>query len=479
MVYESAFLTLLAIAISTFHLLGALSALEALYYSRSSQGAIAWCLFLCIFPYAGLPAYWILGRSKFRGYREQLEHVAKHQSRGVAWFHNVENHHAAQSTGNDPVALAQFLDVCGRPCVGGNSAELLIDGEATFAAIFDAIDSARRDIMAEFFIIKDDRLGSLFKTKLLDAAARGVKVFLIYDEVGSHTLPRNYLRELQNAGVKVTPFGTRRGLANFFQVNFRNHRKIVIVDGQVAFLGGLNVGDEYMGRHTRFKRWRDTHIKLSGPTVSQALRVFASDWVWATGAGPDIELTEPTPTGNLAIATFGTGPADEYDRCILFFLHCITSARSRVWISSPYFVPDDALLSALQLAALRGVDVRLILPAKRDHYLVWLASFFFVPAVTRYGVKAYRYHDGFLHQKALVIDDSISAIGSVNFDNRSFRLNFEATSVLCNQAFTEKVASMLSNDMASSRDVSAERFEDLPWWLRLAAKFARLFAPVL
>jgi cardiolipin synthase len=479
MVIESTVVAMFAWVIPLFHLLGLFSAFEALYRARSSQGAIAWGLFLVIFPYAGLPFYWILGRSKFRGYRERLARVIKHQQSGIDWYREQVSRHAVNVGALLPRGVEAFSRISERQFVGGNHVELLIDGAATFQAIFQAIDAANVYVLVEFFIIKDDSLGVELKEKLVSAAKRGVKVFVLYDEIGSHKLSAHYREELLSQGVRVTPFGTRKGLQNFFQVNFRNHRKIVVVDGQVAFVGGLNVGDEYLGRDPRFGHWRDTHLKLEGPAALEAKALFIVDWVWATGEVPAVETIEPTVTGNLPVLTMGSGPADERDRCLLFFLECIASARSRVWIASPYFVPDDALLSALQLAALRGVDVRILLPAKRDHTLVWLASFFFVPAVTAYGVKVYRYMSGFMHQKVVVVDDTISAIGTANFDNRSFRLNFEVMSIVADPNFTARVASMVEQDLASSLDVSHERFDEYPLWKRLGSKFARLFAPVL
>jgi cardiolipin synthase len=479
MVADSLLFSSFAILIPIFHFLGIASALEALYYSRSPQGAIAWGLFLTMFPYAGLPIYWIFGRSKFRGYQARIERVAKHRLKGIDWYRNHAMVHGVVPDDTEPGRAEGFAKVCDAPFLRGNQVEILVDGDATFHAIFDAIESAQSFIAVEFFIIKDDELGTEFKNRLKRAVARGVWVYVLYDEVGSHDLPSSYITDLRSAGVQISRFGTRRGILNFFQLNFRNHRKIVVVDGTLAFLGGLNVGDEYMGRDATFGHWRDTHIRISGPTVVQALGVFIADWVWATGDVPGIQMQSHTPTGDTPAMIFGNGPADEQDRCVLFFLHCISSARSRVWISSPYFVPDEALLSALRLAALRGIDVRIIIPAKRDHTLVWLASFFYVPAVTQYGVRVYRYTDGFLHQKAVVVDDAICAVGSTNFDNRSFRLNFEASCIIADSKVTNHLASILEKDMQNARLISDEDARRLPLWKDIGAKFARLFAPIL
>ena len=479
MAFDSWFVLFIAITFPLLHLLGLMSAVDALLFSRSSQGAIAWCLFLVGFPYIGLPIYWIFGRAKFHGYRERIQRVVNHQSANIAWYRQHIAEHAqlpfdpvsSRAEASETLSNAKFLR--------GNGTQLLIDGEATFKAIFEALDSASSYALLQFFIIKDDDIGRAFEEKLRQAATLGVKIYVLYDEVGSHSIPHRYLSQLRSFGIQVSSFGTRRGLRNFFQVNFRNHRKIVVIDGQTAFIGGHNVGDEYLGRSKRFGHWRDTHLKISGPAALDLKASFVSDWVWATGEAPDIDTISPQIAGDAHALTISSGPADQKDTCLLFFLHCVSSAKHRLWIASPYFVPDEALLSALQLAALRGVDVRIIIPAVRDHTLVWLASFFFAPEATAYGVKVYRYQAGFLHEKIVLIDDEYASVGSANFDNRSFRLNFETTTLVADSSFVRRVAQMLEEDMAHSEDVSHLRHSDSPLWKRLAARFARLFSPIL
>ena len=473
-------LTLLAAILPVLHVLGIFSAVEVLLSRRSSQASIAWCLFLVFFPVLGLPFYWALGRSRFLGYQKRIARVVEHSHKALQWYHQQIRSNIAKPDDPDASRAETFSRISGTDFVGGNDVRLLVDGSATFDAIFEAIDRAAHFILVEFFIIKDDEIGSQFKDKLLGAARRGVQIFFMYDEVGSHSLPAHYLRELQAAGVQVTQFGTRKGgLRNFFQVNFRNHRKIVVVDGQVGFHGGHNVGDEYLGRDPYFGHWRDTHLRIEGPAVLHLKGIFFADWVWATGTTPEVDMLAPTTRGTTAILTIPSGPADEQARCLLYFMHCISSARSRLWIATPYFIPDDGLLSALHLAALRGVDVRVLVPAKKDHLLVWLASFFYVPEATRLGVKVYRYRDGFLHQKVVVVDDQYASVGSANFDNRSFRLNFEATSIVADHAFNAQVAEMLERDLAQAEDVTLNPVSDLPLWKRVGSRFARLFSPVL
>jgi cardiolipin synthase len=372
-----------------------------------------------------------------------------------------------------------FEHIGGNDILSGNSLDLLINGEATFASLFKALDAATRYILVEFFIIKDDELGRALQERLIRKAREGVSVFVLFDEVGSNKLPSSYVRELQQAGVKVSRFHTRQGLSNFFQVNFRNHRKIVVVDGLVAFVGGHNVGDEYLGKGRKFSSWRDTHLRIEGPAALPLQGTFCADWVWATGALPSISIPDVAGVGSSEVLVIPSGPADPNERCTLLFLEAIMRAKNRVWVASPYFVPDESILRALQLAAMRGVDVRVLLPEKADHLMVWLASFSYVADVTETGVKVFRYTEGFLHQKVFLVDDTLSAIGTANLDTRSLRLNFEVTALVYDADFAAKVGEMLMADFSKSRDVSAMTFSELSIFKKLGSKVARLFSPVL
>jgi cardiolipin synthase len=465
----------ISLLLTAIHLLGLTTALHALAYSRSSQGAIAWCLSLFMFPYLGLPAYFVFGRSHFRGYREKIAAmIAAHHSAHTRYLSHLREHRVRLGDTHEPlerIANSQFL--------GGNKVTLLVDGRVTFEALFEAIDAAQRFVLVEFFIIKDDELGRILRDKLIAKAKQGCAVYVLYDEVGSNKLKGAYTRLLSQAGVRVSRFNTRQGIRNFFQFNFRNHRKIVVVDGMQAFIGGHNVGDEYVGRSPKFSGWRDTHIKLEGPGVLPLQAIFSADWTWATGYPPEVDLIEPVASGESNILVLSSGPADPHDRCTLLFLEAITRAKKRVWIASPYFVPDESLVKALQLAAMRGVDVRIMLPEKADHLLVWLASFSYVPEVTAVGVRVFRYTAGFLHQKVFVVDEDVSAVGTANLDNRSLRLNFEVTAVIADPKFAREMIAMLEDDFARCKDESSLKFSDLPLAKRIGSKAARLFSPVL
>lgn len=255
----------------------------------------------------------------------------------------------------------------------------------------------------------------------------------------------------------------------------------MVADGQYAWLGGLNVGDEYMGESPEFGNWRDTHVRVDGPAVVAAQLSFAEDWHWATdetlqGLNWDPQAVESSATSALIIAS---GPADRLETASLMFTQAISSASSRVWIATPYFVPDDATVNALQLAVLRGLDVRVIIPDKNDNMLVQLAAWYYLEEIGLAGVRLYRYTNGFMHQKVMLVDDTVSMIGTANFDNHSFRLNFEITALIGGAEFAAQVENMLKEDMARSIPMNYEDYDAKPWWFKLAVRTARLTAPVL
>ena len=464
--------------VSLFYLLGILFAVHALYYGRTSQGTIAWVIALISMPFIATLFYAVFGFYRFTGYVKARRQGDPHLGYIVDAILKSENLEALQVN-----KLTPFMEVASSlvnmPFSSGNTASLLIDGEATFKAIFEAIEQAESYILVQFYIIRDDELGQALKQRLIDKSRAGVRVYLLYDDVGSHTLSDHYLDELRAAGIEVSGFATFTRWKNRFRINFRNHRKIVIVDGEVAFLGGHNVGDEYVGK-SDFGRWRDTHVALRGPAVKGVQLVFCEDWFWATdrkhlGLSWQLDIAE---TPGMAALVVPSGPADDRETCSLFFVDAINSAQRRLWIVSPYFVPDEQVMTALELAVLRGVDVRVMLPEKVDHKLVYLSSFTYLNDAEKSGMRFFRYQDGFLHQKVMLIDEDISMVGTANFDNRSFRINFEITLLLVDRGFAQQVERMLEEDFAQCREVGRRDYKDKPVWYRLASRFARLMAPI-
>jgi cardiolipin synthase len=472
-------LELIGVVAFLSHVAGVLTAGHAVMTARTSQGAIAWALCLIMLPYITLPAYLVFGRGKFLGYVKarragdsQIDHLARALEKKMRLFRVRDEEF-------DPryVALEELAEM---PFTSHNDATLLINGKDAFAAMFAGMEAAKDYIIVQFYIIRDDDLGDKLKSLLVRKAREGVRVYLMYDEIGCYNLPRAYRRELAEAGVVVLPFRTSKGLRNRFQINFRNHRKIVIADGNVAYVGGLNVGDEYVGKHKRFGPWRDTQVEVRGPVVQAIQFTFLEDWYWATGSLPELDWTpHPAPDENESALCMASDPSDLIETCGLFFLHAINSARQRLWIASPYFVPDESLMAALQLAAIRGVDVRVMLPEIPDHKLVYLAGFAYIAEAEPAGVKFYRYQPGFMHHKVILVDDDLAAVGTANFDNRSIRLNFELMLVFADKPFAQTVHEMLEKDFANCRQATAEELASQPFVFRIGVSVARLLAPIL
>ena len=452
---------------------------EAILKARTAQGAIAWVLSLITFPWFSVPAYLVFGRSKFAGYlerRNEIEHEAQlliERTSGAVEQQLVSQH---QDTPLD----TSLFNLTRMRATDHNRVELLLNGHHTFESIATGIAEAERYIFFQFYILRDDELGQRLCNALMERARNGVKVYLLYDEIGSRAFDGSRLmRKMQRVGVQVAPFNTTQGWTNPFQLNFRNHRKIVVVDGLRAWTGGHNVGNEYLGLDKRMGAWRDTHTCFEGPAVLGAELAFATDWRWATGEHLDVgwDFTRPN-RGSSRVLVFPSDPASDYEVGLMFH-HLIVSAKERIWIATPYFVPDRAIVSALQLAALRGVDVRIILPEKCDGRVVGLANWAFTRELLPVGITFYRYCAGFMHQKVLLMDQALASIGTANFDNRSIRLNFEISLLVEGDKFADEVEQMLEQDMLQSREVTAEELAQHPLWFRLLMAAARLVSPLL
>jgi len=461
------------------HTLGALSAIDAVMKTRTSQGAIAWAVSLVSFPYVAVPAYWVFGRSQFEGYAEasQENHTAI-TSLLDRIRPEMEAEFVQPNKGIPEYDAIQKLSQLG--ITGFNRTELLINGKATFDSILEGISKAQEYILMEFYIVRDDDIGRRIRDALIERANNGVRVYFVYDELGSKDLSEEYIEGLRSAGIAMNPFNTTRGIRNRFQLNFRNHRKIMVVDGVSAWVGGLNIGDDYLGHDPELSPWRDTHMRVDGAAAVQVQAVFLSDWYWATRQLIDLNWrAAPATDGQGQVMIIASGPHQERETATLFFTHAINSARQRLWITSPYFVPDEGIISALQLAVLRGVDVRVIIPGTSDSLLMKKAANYYVEELADSGIKFYEYQDGFLHQKVMLIDNEIATVSTANFDNRSFRLNFEITALVHDVEFAKEVKVMIENDLRKSKLVDTKALKESSYWQHIPRRVARLFAPIL
>jgi cardiolipin synthase len=469
----------LAFVVALFYLLAIGSAIDAILKTRTAQGSIAWVVSLLTLPYLSVPLYLIFGRNRFEGYileREQIESIAE------ARFRDTRSELFDFSARDAEAAYFRSLHRLARlPTVRGNKVDLLIDGAATFASIEAGLASAEHYILFQFYIIRDDALGRRLGARLAEKARAGVSVRLLYDEIGSAGFGRTGLyQDLRDAGVRLAAFNTTQGRRNRLQLNFRNHRKIVVVDGRYAWIGGHNVGVEYLGEDAKRGPWRDTHVRIHGPAVIGAELTWATDWLWARREQLDIDWNpEREAPGQASVLLFPSDPASDFEEAGLMYHQVITQARERIWIASPYFVPDRGIVSALQLAALRGVDVRVMIPDRPDGPIVGMANWSFTRELLPAGVAVYRYEPAFMHQKVFLLDRELAGVGTANFDNRSFRLNFEITALVHDSAFCDEVETMLLADFQRSRRVDEKELAAQPFWFPFATAAARLMAPVL
>lgn len=473
-------LSVLAILIAGLYLTALACVYRILLTYRTPQGALAWIIALLGLPYIAVPMFLLIGRYRFGGYVKARRMGNQAISSLLDQFENrstsIPNPHQANFSSE-----LQVLCKLGRqPFSSNNHCTLLRNGEATFQALFDAMEDARHYILLEFYIVRSDRVGRRIKSILERKLAQGVEVWLLYDDIGSVFLSKKWVNELSAAGARIASFGSGNIRTRRFQINFRNHRKLLVCDGQVGFVGGINLGDEYLGTAMDQEPWRDSHCRIEGPAVIGLQLAWLEDWNWASRLRPELNW-EPAarPTGQDDVLILPSGPADTWETCSLFFLNCINNARSRIWIASPYFVPDFQIMNALQLAALRGVDVRILIPEKTDSKLVWVAAYSYLVQACQAGIGIYRYQPGFMHQKVVLVDDRYAAIGTANLDNRSMRLNFEITAINASPSFVSQVEAMLSEDLTSSRLMTEEDYRDRSILFRLGCRAVRLLGPLL
>lgn len=470
----------MTVVIVLFYVMGILSVISAVMSTRTSQGAIAWVVSLITFPFIAVPAYWVFGHSRFKGYVKARYSSDKKINEALTSIHKSLEPYMLEPVASPLLAHTVVEKLADIPFLSQNSVELLIDGEEVFESILEGIAAAKTYIFFQFYIVHDDVIGKEIKTQLIAKAKEGVSVHFLYDEIGSHGLSESYKRDLKKHGIEVSSFNTQKGRGNRFQLNFRNHRKVVVVDGVSAWVGGLNVGDEYLGRDPKFGNWRDTHMKITGPSALAVQASFVEDWFWATEKTlPKITWTPvPAESGDAHVLIVPSGPADSMETASLMFLDAINVATERIWLATPYFVPDTEILSALHLASLRGVDIRIVIPDKTDNMLVNLSFYTYLEDTKNSNIRFFRYTDGFLHEKVMLIDNDAAIVGTANFDNRSFRLNFEISSIVVDEVFVKEVETMFVADFARSREMTKEEREKQSFWFKLVTRLARLTSPI-
>ncbi len=471
-----------------FQVLGVISSVHAILSTRTPQGAIAWAISLITIPIISVPAYWVLGRSKFDGYVNTWRDIPRDIEQEMETIIQGMLPYAVENSINFPEYEAATR-LARSPLLRGNNVQLLVDGRATYDSIHRGIEKAKSYILFQFYILRPDESGNRFKVQLIQKAGEGIAVYVLYDEFGSSELDEEWIGDLKLAGVKIVPFNTQQGPNNRFQLNFRNHRKIVVVDGKSSWIGGLNIGNDYLGEDKKLSPWRDTHMRIDGPSSIIAQSIFSLDWYYADNElikgliwMPDeagINLSDARNKNKKEVMVLSAGPADNLETASLFFTNALNLARKRIWIATPYFIPDESTLASLKLALMKGLDVRIITPSLNDNWFVRHAANLYLSELNQLGAKIYFFEKGFMHQKVMLIDDSFSMIGTVNFDNRSFRLNFEVAGVVVDKKFARQVETMLLDDLANSTEKTDYNLANESFWERLKTRASDLLAPVL
>lgn len=460
-------------------LVGIVMAGNVILSDRSTQGTVAWGVSLLLAPLVAIPLYVFFGRNRLDTYVAARRRV----DRQVARVHGSgpTNENGRGTSGERKLLPWRLVENLAKmPFSGGNSTQLYFAGQETFDDLLRSLAEAREIILFQFFIFRDDELGRRFIEVLQERARAGVKVCFLVDAIGSRQLSRSVYRELREAGVETGVFLPGRTWRGRLRVNFRNHRKIVIVDGREAWVGGNNIGLEYTGRDPAFGPWRDTHLRIRGPVVDAAQLAFVEDWYWVTRRMPPVRwnVAASEPEGVQALC-FATGPVDLEDSCTLAHVHMINRARYRLWIHSPYFVPSEEIIVALQLAAMRGVDVRILLPSTADKKLVWLSSYYYSSHPQLRGIRFFRYRKGFFHSKLLLLDEELVSLGTINFDNRSFRINFEVTLLMLDEEVVRQCHEQMLRDFADAVEDPPDPLAQQKVFFRLAVRSARLLSPLL
>lgn len=456
---------------------------------RDPNATLAWILGVVLLPLVGVMLYLLLGLRRKVKRSRKAERVAQ-RLREVYHRWQVARKVRGEGAERLPVRTRGLVDLgagaAGAYACAGNSVGLLINGAHTYAAIRAAIEGAKDHIHVEFYIIQPDETGRALRQVLVEKARAGVEVRVLCDGLGSMRLPDDFWDELIAAGgkagvfapVRIAPMLRRRD-----HVNFRNHRKIVIVDGVIGLTGGINIGREYLGLDPDIGDWRDTHVRIEGPAVLGMQQIFVEDWLHSTDELLDNGRYFPEPAavppGAATVQVIGSGPDRPW--AIIHQLHFLAVAYSqqRVWLTTPYFVPDRVLQTALITAALRGVDVRLLLPKKSDSRLVDWASRFYYAELLEAGVRIYEYGAGFLHAKTMVVDDWLATIGSSNMDIRSFSLNYEINAFAYDETAARSLVEQFTVDLQLAKEVAPNWSATLSYPRRVLYAFAGLLSPLL
>ncbi|MCS7463250.1 cardiolipin synthase [Paenibacillus doosanensis] len=453
---------------------------------RHPSKTVAWLVILFIFPIIGFIMYYFLAkeythRKKVR--RRALRYVpdSKHEGRRYAASQPRDGEDAEPDRSRvEPRLYALLNNIPSSSVTQQNEVNVLTNADKAYQAMMEAIEQAKCYIHFEFYTIRHDRIGTVFQQLLIRKAREGVRVRCIFDGVGSYKLDNRFLNELRDAGVEAHVF--LPPLIAFFdkRMNYRNHRKIVVVDGVKGYLGGINVGDEYLGGNPNLGFWRDTHLELIGDSVYSLQYTFLADWQFVSNQRltDSILFPEHDNAGRKRVQIISSGPDAHWDAILEMYFGAITAAKKRIFITTPYFVPDPSISMGLKTAAISGVDVRVIYPSRPDSKVVNYASMSYFEELMQVGVRFYSYEKGFMHAKVLIIDDVLASVGTANMDMRSFFSNFELNAVLFDKETIQRLEADFLQDLKDCKELKLEAFEKRSRLQKGKEVVARLLSPL-
>ncbi|TSB46851.1 cardiolipin synthase [Alkalicoccobacillus porphyridii] len=479
---------LTALAIILF-IVNLLLAIVLIFIERKDATATwAWLLVLYFIPFFGFIIYLLIGQTLTRRKMFEWEGI---QKIGIESLIEEQKEQISdpEFTFNEPMVdesrdlIYMLLINNDAVLTKQNQIELLTDGKEKFDQLLSDIQQAKSFIHMQYYIYRYDDIGKEIIRALTEKAKEGVKVRFLYDDLGSRRLKNKHLAELEKAGGEIGVFFPSKFSPINLRLNYRNHRKLVNIDGHLGYVGGFNVGDEYLGKSKKFGYWRDTHLRIIGPAVHSIQTRFILDWNQAAKnyhiAYEDRYFPEIQTTGTTAMQIVSSGPDSEWEQIKYGYLKMIMMAEESIYIQTPYFIPDPTLLDALKVACLSGIDVQIIIPNKPDHMFIYWATTSHVGELLKVGAKVYTYENGFIHSKVLMVDRKVSSVGTANIDMRSFKLNFEVNAFIYEKETAEKLLVKFQEDLKVSKLFTWEIYEQRSKMIRFKESISRLLSPIL
>ena len=455
---------------------------------RDASSTWAWLMVLFFIPILGFIIYLLFGRQL------RQKHLFRWEGRNKIGIEKLINYQLDAIENETFVFLKTdtekyydmiYLHLLNNQSVltQDNDVQIFTDGQEKFESLLDDLEHARDHIHIQYYIFRLDGIGKRIEEVLVRKARSGVKVRMLFDDIGSRNLHvRHFKRLIDSGGEAAAFFPAILPMINP-RLNYRNHRKIVIVDGRIGYIGGFNVGDEYLGLSKKFGYWRDTHLRIEGSAVHPLQTRFILDWNQAspkTSIQYDERLFPAIPRkGNVGMQIVSSGPDSEWEDIKDGYLKMIFLAKDYIYIQSPYFIPDTSMLDALRIACLSGVDVRIMIPNKPDHLFVYWATYSNIGLLLKAGARVYLYENGFIHSKQIVVDDQVSTVGTANIDVRSFRLNFEVNAFIYDREKSHELAEIFEEDIQNSTELTLEDYVNREKWIKVKESVSRLLSPIL